>query len=193
MKGSEMSVRCIRTLGVRVLRSAGRWLGAVFFCGLFFPLRAATAASADGSQTVIAPGKEQLLGEMVGLGAALPGGCSLEDGKVEHKTIRAAYKCETGTVVYQLSHPDEAPAGAVKTKRFALALVSGTPPAGFQDTLKELIVSKEPAFEWTVIIPPKRPEMERSSHPIALLAAAVAAAGAAAWFLLRRGASRPGA
>jgi hypothetical protein len=122
---------------------------------------------------------------MLGRGATLPEQCQLAGGEVDYAIIKAIYACPGGDVVFELRHPSKAPATTTQTARFAITLLSGSPPAGLADALTSRIRSHETAFEWKV--PQSRPE--RFSPPRVLLAGAgVAAAGLAVlgWALLRR-------
>jgi hypothetical protein len=97
----------------------------------------------------IPPGQEQLLAAMLGRGAPLPGACTFRGGQVDHAVIRATYWCPSGLVVIALAHPSAAPASALQTANFAIALQSGRPPAALADALVSLIRSREAAFQWT--------------------------------------------
>jgi len=122
------------------------------------PLAAAspTAPADDESerepQKVIAAGQEEMLAAMVGQGATLPGQCAFESGDINRTWIKSTYKCPEGDVVFELRHPDKAPAGATRTAKFAIVLQSGSPPPGLVDGLASLIRSREAAFEWTVTV-----------------------------------------
>jgi hypothetical protein len=103
---------------------------------------------------VIPEGQDQLLGDMLGMGTTLPGGCAFTDGKVDRRTVTASYACSAGTLAIVLHHPNDAPAGAVQTAKFAIAVQSGTVPDGFIDALTARIRAKEPAFQWQIYAPP---------------------------------------
>ena len=98
---------------------------------------------------VIQPGAEPLLSDMLGSGETLPGACKFSDGSIERTSVLATYTCGAGSVVLQLSHPAVAPAGGVRTQRFAVTVKDGTPPAGLVEALAERIRARESAFEWT--------------------------------------------
>jgi hypothetical protein len=100
---------------------------------------------------VIPPGEEELLGAMLGSGAQLPDGCALADGQVEHDVVRATYHCPDGDVVIQLSHPSVGDPQAIRTKRFALSVISGTPPGHLIGAVEALIRSKEADFKWNAL------------------------------------------
>ena len=101
--------------------------------------------------TVIPPGQENLIAELVGCGETLPGDCKLTAGQVERISVRATYACSSGEVVYDLRHPSAAPANSTATSRFAVVLVSGTPPPGFADALVARIRAREATFQWRVL------------------------------------------
>lgn len=105
------------------------------------------AAPADDGP-VIPPGQEELLLAMLGRGAALPDGCALADGRIEHTTLEATYTCALGDVVVRLAHPSGAPATATRTERFALAIDSGSPPVSLIDALAARVRAREAEFTW---------------------------------------------
>src|SRR5947208_3265485 len=96
---------------------------------------AAENEPAQGDEPVIPPGQEELLADMLGRGATLPGQCSFANGGVERTTVKAAYTCPGGEVVFELHHPSKAPAGATQTARFAVTVRAGSPPAGMAEAL----------------------------------------------------------
>jgi hypothetical protein len=141
------------------------------------------AASEPGTEAeaVVAPGQEELLADMLGRGAAFPGPCAFGGGQADGGVIRSTYECPDGEVVIELRHASKASAGAARTALFALTVVSGSPPPGFQDALEAHIGSRESAFEWTRLQPPptlppappsSREPSEEPSPGIALLAVA---------------------
>src|SRR5262245_28198660 len=87
-------------------------------------------ADREDEQYVIKPGAEPLLADMLGSGQTLPGGCTLGDGQIERTSVLATYTCGGEKVVLQLLHPELAPSGGVRTRRFAVTVKSGTPPGG---------------------------------------------------------------
>lgn len=129
---------------------------------------------------VIPPGREELLAEMLGRGAALPGECAFTSGQVESDVVTATYTCPAGAVVFTLRHPDKASSDATLTEKFGIAVKSGTPPAGLTDDLASRIRAREQAFEWTWV----GSYAERQS-PRVLVAIAILA-GAVLWLVLRR-------
>jgi hypothetical protein len=106
---------------------------------------------------VVPPGQEQLLGQLLGLGATLPGQCQFDNGDANGPIIHATYKCGDSEVVFELHHPSAAPAAAPRTAQFALVLRSGTPPPGLSDALLSLLRAREAEFHWLVIEPPAQP------------------------------------
>ena len=112
------------------------------------PTPQASNEAEEEPKAVIPAGQEELLAEMVGQGATLPGPCTFAAGEVERTVIKSTYKCPDGQVVFELRHPSTAPVGATYTAKFAIMLQSGSPPAGLVDALVALIRSRETAFEW---------------------------------------------
>ena len=106
-------------------------------------------AARENEQYVIQPGAEPLFADLLGSGQTLPGGCTLSNGEIERTSVLATYSCGGGNVVLQLLHPEIAPSGGVRTRRFAIVVKSGTPPAGFVDAVADRIRAREAAFEWT--------------------------------------------
>jgi len=109
--------------------------------------RASAAESAALQGPAIPPGEEQLLAAMLGRGDVIAG-CVLSGAGVEYTVVKAAYACEDGNVVLQLSHPSTAPRTAIQTNAFAITLLSGSPPGSLLDALVSLIRAGESAFEW---------------------------------------------
>jgi hypothetical protein len=108
-----------------------------------------------GDAFVVPPGQEELLATMLGRGAALPGQCQLSNGDINGPVVAGTYTCSTGQVVFELRHPEQAPADALRTEKFAIVLKSGTPPAGLSDALLASIKAHEAQFKWLSLIPPK--------------------------------------
>jgi len=128
-------------------------LGARIAVGQAEPGGAGTPAEAEaeresGSTAVIPPGREELLAEMLGRGATLPGDCKFAGGNVERTFVAASYTCPQGEVVFELRYPGTGPAGATQTSRFAVALKQGAPPDGLADALVSRVRSHESTFEW---------------------------------------------
>jgi hypothetical protein len=100
------------------------------------------------AQAVIPPGQEDLLAEMLGRGATLPGQCQFANGAIDRSTIRASYKCQEGEVVFELRHPSTAPQDAKYTSRFAIVRKSGSSPPGLEEALVSSVTARESGFEW---------------------------------------------
>jgi len=134
-----------------------------------------------GPQAVIPPGREDMLAEMLGRGATLPGNCTFTGGQIDRTSVKASYTCPGGAVVFELRHPSLTQSGAVETEKFAVILQSGSPPSGFAEELGARIRSREGPFEWKWLgVSPTR-----FSRLGVIIAAAVIGAGAL-WLLLRR-------
>jgi len=113
------------------------------------------AEDADTAGYVIPPGQEELLLTMLGRGASLPDGCSLTDGRVEYRTVKATYACPLGDVVIALSHPETGTDTSTATERFALIVDSGSPPNSLIDALAANVRKQEGSFEWVKIGEPE--------------------------------------
>jgi hypothetical protein len=114
-------------------------------------LAADGAAAPDGGdilQPAIPPNQEPVLGAMLGKDVALPAGCTLSSGDVEHSQVKATYTCPNGEVVIQLDHPSVAKQPLLTTERFALSVASGSPPAELVPALTGLIRAHEAEFIW---------------------------------------------
>jgi len=109
-------------------------------------LAAHDAAASAGA--VIAPGQEDLLAEMLGRGAQLPGGCAFAGGQVEDVLARSTYQCPDGAVVVELRHPRQAGDTSARTEQFAITVTAGSPPADLLATLADRIRAREPQFIW---------------------------------------------
>jgi hypothetical protein len=129
---------------------------------------------------VVPPGQENLLADMLGRGAALPGECQLSNGDINGPVVAGTYTCATGQVIFELRHPDQAPADVPRTDKFAVVLKSGTPPAGLSDALLASIKSHEAQFKWLSLLPPKPPSRGFLGTLLPVLAVA------AVIFVLRR-------
>jgi hypothetical protein len=158
--------------------------------------RTAAAADDEGSETLehlIPPGQDELLAAMLGSDAVLPGGCRFVDGSAQGSMVAAEYACGDGTVTLEWRHPDDAPAGALRTERFAIVPRAGAPPPGLLEALAALTRAREEEFHWKERIEP------RSTSPrllgvvaIAVAVAAIAIVGLALQFVVRRVLPTPG-
>lgn len=130
------------------------------------PVRAADEI--EPRQAVIPPGQEELLLTLLGRGASLPAGCELSDGRIEHTVVDATYTCPLGPVDIELSHPAQAPDGAITTQQFALAVESGAPPASLLDAVAASVRAREDDFHWEWVAPapaPAAPDAGQSGAP----------------------------
>jgi hypothetical protein len=109
-------------------------------------------AASEDERYVIQPGAEPLFADMLGRGQTLPGGCTFANGQIQRTTVLATYTCGGGQVVLQLSHPELAPPGGVRTQRFAVTVRSGAPPAGLIDAVAERIRAREATFQWKTLV-----------------------------------------
>ena len=145
----------MRSLHGLLARAAA--IGALAAC-CAAPVRAADDADAAGY--VIPPGQEDLLLTMLGRGASLPDGCSLSDGQVEYRTVKATYACPLGDVVIALSHPERGTDTSTATERFALIVDSGSPPESLIDALAANVRKQEGSFEWLKIGEPEHADVD---------------------------------
>jgi hypothetical protein len=100
-----------------------------------------------GDAPAIPPGQENLLLEMLGPGAPLPG-CELVDGQVNFTVVNLTYECAGGEIEYELAHRSQGTRESTPTDKFAITLISGTPPRGFADALVSMVRAREREFEW---------------------------------------------
>lgn len=152
---------------------------------------------AEGT-SVVAPGREAFLADMLGRGATLPGACTFTSGQIDGPLISGTYQCADGTVIVELRHPDAAPATATRTAQFAIAVRSGSPPADFVKTLETRIRSREAAFAWTAPAPtptalPARREPTAPRDTALLFAGGLLLLALVAWMFGRRMRWRPAA
>jgi hypothetical protein len=151
--------------------------------GLLAVVLAHPTRSPAGEQVVIPPGKEDLLADMLGRGATLPGECRFDGGKADGPSIQSTYACPGGVVIVELLHPSNAPADATRTEQFAIVVRSGSPPAGLVDGLAATVRARESGFQWQ----PLKNTARRPAPPLFWFAAvgmlAIALLG---WIVLRR-------
>ena len=105
---------------------------------------------AGSRQAVVPPGQEDLLVDMLGKGAELPGPCKLSGAEAKLTMIRAEYACPSGAIAAEFYHPDDAPAGATKTSQFAIVIPAAA-PSGFGDALVERVRAREAPFQWKYV------------------------------------------
>ncbi|MDX2167113.1 MAG: hypothetical protein SF182_08625, partial [Deltaproteobacteria bacterium] len=150
---------------------------------------AAAAAAQEARLHVIPAGQEALLADMLGRGAALPGQCRFVAGGVVSVAATARYDCATGAVEIELRHPDDAPAGAPRSARFALIVRQGEAPPALLEALGARLRAGEAGFVWIETAPPDPwwflydDRVQRA----AVVSAALALAGLSAWWLRRGG------
>jgi hypothetical protein len=183
-----MSTRRAQTLAVQPV-AAGVAALSLFVAMMSYGALAACAqgeppAKLTKPEAVIPPGQEELLADMLGRGATLPGECKFNGVEADHAIISTTYSCPSGEVVFELRHPSEAARGATRTERFGMTVKSGTPPAGLTDALAALIRSHETKFEWKWVgVMEGGPPASRRIVPVAA-AAFVVVVGL--WLILRR-------
>lgn len=139
--------------------------------------------SEPAAGAVVPAGREELLADMLGRGASLPGGCQFKSGEVEYSLVKGVYACPAGEVVVELMHPSEVPPSAATTDRFALTVSRGGAPDGLVDALVARIRAREAEFEWDWISAPEQQSSPLARGPLIVgLLMAVAVLG----FVLRR-------
>ena len=146
----------------------------------------ARARAEDPGRYVIQPGAETQFATMLGRGEALPGSCTLSDGKINGTSALATYKCSDGEVVLELLHPSRTPSGGISTDRFGITVKSGRSPAGFVEAIADKVRAHEAAFQWADMGDRIAPTTRR--WPI--LPAVVVAGILVLWALFRRGTKR---
>jgi hypothetical protein len=99
-------------------------------------------------QPIIPSGREAMVAEMLGTGEAVADRCQFTDGQIEPTMIRAVYRCGADDVVVALRHPSKTTADAIRTDRFAISVVSGSPPGALLPSLAARIRAREARFEW---------------------------------------------
>lgn len=115
------------------------------------PLMAVGQDGADAVESpAIPPGQEDLLLDMLGKGASLPGGCQIRDGRVRYTVVEVSYTCSLGDVVVELAHSSEALESEVQTRQFALSVLEGSAPTSLIDVLSTRILEREDGFEWVI-------------------------------------------
>jgi hypothetical protein len=162
---------------------------------LFVLLSSATFAAAEVKSpgvAVIPPGREELLADMLGLGAELPL-CAFAGAQADRAIVRSRYACPAGEVVIELRHPSNAPESAIVTTRFAIVSSGGAAPPELLNALEARIRARESGFEWTWTAgsdPDSPPEFfTQITHAGALTIFAllpVAVVGAALLYWMRR-------
>jgi hypothetical protein len=107
-----------------------------------------------GDTVVVPPGQEDLLAQMLGLGAALPGDCRFTDGDADGPVIRGTYACGENKATLELQYPSNAPSDAPRTAKFAV-VVHGNPPPELTAAVLSRVRDREGSFEWKVVEAPR--------------------------------------
>jgi tetratricopeptide (TPR) repeat protein len=108
------------------------------------------AASGVTGELAIPPGQEALLGRMLGEGAALPAGCTLDTATVDRSFVRAQYVCEGGAAVEIELHPASAAVQARQTTASFAIVADGpdTPREALVGAVTALVRAGEGRFQW---------------------------------------------
>jgi hypothetical protein len=145
----------------------------------------AGAARGDGPVAVLPPGQEPLLTELLGKGAALPGGCVWNGADVDHRQVTSRYACAGGEVIVELRYPTDAPPDAARTAHFALFVKQGAAPEGFLDALAACVRRHETASIWVLVSgvapPAAAPALRWGTPTVVAAALLIAASGALAF------------
>lgn len=153
-----MSGSRLRASLVKLVSEARYWpLPIVLFCVTLFSAAAPGGETAADVEQIAAPGQEELLGKMLGLGATLPGACRFAGGNADGATVTAEYACRDGSLVLELRHPDAAPRAVLRTEQFGVLIRSGSAPPGLLDAVAALIRSREADFQWKPLHVERRP------------------------------------
>jgi hypothetical protein len=107
-----------------------------------------SAQDSDGRDPAIPAGQERIMAAMLGRGTLIRD-CRFVGGSVDYTVIRATYNCPREQVTLELDHLLNATADSTQTGQFAITVLSGSPPPGFQESLLSRIRSRETGFVWT--------------------------------------------
>jgi hypothetical protein len=138
---------------------------------LFAALVAAALLPARGEADVgraIPSGQEELLRQMLGHGARLPGNCHFAGGRIEANIVVAQYACDNQTVVIELRDAADAPADVLRTQEFAIRVRSGPAPSELPEAIATLVRARESTFEWRPVSVLQRDVFELRLGPMAL-------------------------
>jgi hypothetical protein len=136
---------CSKRCGHRLGRAAA---AAILSACLLAPVFADENEIPDDDELVVPPGQDELLADMLGRGAPLPGPCRFAGGAADGPVIESTYQCPTGEVVLELVHSSQASPTAIQTERFAITVQSGSLPDGLVDAVASLLHAREGDFEW---------------------------------------------
>ena len=149
---NEAVANSVRALGAAAVCGHYARLGGI--CYLVFlgaVVTFGTIATADrGSHTVVLPGQEELIADIVGSGVTLPGGCQFTGGNIDD-TVRAHYACDTGPVTIQLSHRGTASSAVAETTYFRIRVIEGSPPPDLVEALVARTRAREENVRWTTV------------------------------------------
>jgi lysophospholipase L1-like esterase len=120
----------------------------------------AATAHAQPAPPVIERGQEDLLADMLGRGAALPGDCAWAGATVEQTRVLSWYTCAGQRVDLELRHRDDAPDATTRSAQFAFRARGIAAPPGLLDALAARFRTREAAFRWQL--------STASSSPVAL-------------------------
>lgn len=140
-------------------------------------LLVASIARAQEAPPVIERDQEELLADMLGRGATLPGSCAWAGATVEQTRVLSWYTCAGVRVDLELRHPSDPAEAAARTEQFALrSRGDRPPPPGLVDALATRIRAREAAFRWAKPGTPGAAALpSRDERPLRALAVAAAA------------------
>lgn len=115
---------------------------------------AASGCAGDEQRALLAPGQDQLLGDMLGKGELIAE-CRFTGGVADGGTIRATYRCSAGEVELEIVHRDAASWRATRTDRFGIRVLNGSPPQQFMGALTSRIRAREVGLRWDWVGQPR--------------------------------------
>jgi tetratricopeptide (TPR) repeat protein len=117
-------------------------------------LAAAPVFGDEAARPVIPPGRETIIGRMVGDGVeSLSGGCALVRAAILQAVVKAEYACGGVAVEVLMRHPEGAAASALRTSAFAIEVTPADAPAEFVATLLQRVKEGERGWEWQMVAP----------------------------------------
>ena len=103
--------------------------------------------SPSASEVVILPGQENVIADVFGRGAVLPGNYRWLDGRIDKGEISCRYDSPGGTVVVTCVVRENAASGAVLTECFALTVTQGNPSPELLATIAARLREREAGIQ----------------------------------------------
>ncbi len=147
-----------------------------------------TTETEEPDSWVIPPGREDVVGKIIGLGVELPGSCKLDKGDIQYSVIEATYLCNGDRFTLVLAHPDQTESPRTTTERFAISSKGAAAPEDLLNAIEAHVRQSEALFEWAKTAPSEgEPTTMLPSGPMLYLAIAGALlAVVALGFILRK-------